>query len=1042
MIDKRYTITTDASSEVEELLARFERDRSQDVVDLSDYLLPDDDPAHSAVVTELCRIDMERAFEEGKNSQASIYTESFPEVFCDETHRTQLVFEEYRLRRRAGEDIDPMEIAGRYGIDGSRWPKLKLGSGESGRAMSTTRRFRKEDLAVQSVKYPRTGDIFAGYPLGERLGEGAFSRVFLARQPDLASRPVVLKVTPMATDESDRLARLQHTHIIPVYSVHREGDLSCICMPFLGATTLADLSQLSERWASLDGPAIELVSTIVDRRRSTISMVQGNPSPASAVDESGEPDETETSHEGVGLEQYAKLGYVDALLRIVTGAAEGLAHAHQRGIIHRDLKPANILVGDDGNALLLDFNLATASYEPKTKIVGGTLPYMSPQQLAALENGHPPDARDDVFSMGVILYELLTGHLPFDCPRAGEEFELSRVIADRRRSPREVHSRNKHVSVGLSDIISRCVAPDREDRYGDATELLEDLNCHRQNLPLLHAPNRSIRERLTKWSARHPSITSASFAGSLAALLLVACVFLIYQRGQKIARFDAKFQWQDFQNEATVAITALSSPGRESELLLDGVGHARQLVNHWIDPATLDWNSEALANHLEHESRVQLSQQVSRLAYLMADAETDIGIRSGAKSRVSHRESALKWNRVAAAFDSRMSHMLNEQDLRIRQLFEGGPSDLSITEIKPNSSDLRLLAASRSTDAATLRELANAQLSNEPTNVALWFYRAIANARLGDWNSAVASMDACNSLQPRSLTILFNRGLFHLSAGDARAAIGDFTECVAIKPDMLTARFNRAVAAEQMGQYQLALDDLNAVLESDRATTRMVLMRRRIHQTLGNDVAAQADLLTAMSIPPRDANDWVARGVARLDKEPKRAIEDFLSALKIDPSHFDALQNVAHVYAERLNEPRQALPYLDRLVSAWPSKASPVSSRGIIHARLAALDSAIADAKAAEALEPGPREQLQIAGIYAISQAGINNTENVLPRDEANTLAIRWLGRALRNDPSLAKIASVDVDLASLRRETVFRRLVGSAMTLQSSDKEQVRDPR
>ncbi len=272
MIENRYSITADCTHEVELLLTRFERDRDRGPVDLADYAPPGHDPAYSAVVTELSRIDMEHGFNEGKPPDASRYVESFPDVFRDSHLRTQLVFEEYRLRRRGGEDVTGVEVAGKHDVDGSCWPKLKLGSDDRSDRQSASRSFSKRDLAVAPVHYPKVGETFAGYPLISRIGEGAFSRVFLARQPDLASRLVVLKVTALSTEESDRLATLQHSAIIPVYSVHREGELSCICMPFLGATTLADLSTRSERWASLDGPAKELISTILDRRSSTIGM--------------------------------------------------------------------------------------------------------------------------------------------------------------------------------------------------------------------------------------------------------------------------------------------------------------------------------------------------------------------------------------------------------------------------------------------------------------------------------------------------------------------------------------------------------------------------------------------------------------------------------------------------------------------------------------------------------------------------------------------------------------------------------------------------
>jgi serine/threonine protein kinase len=366
-------------------------------------------------------------------------------------------------------------------------------------------------------------------------------------------------------------------------------------MPFLGASTLADLSPLSERWASLNGPAEELVSTILAKRRSTIGIAAESCANVvlSASSDDGSIDRVTKPVEPFGLVQYSQLGYVDALLALVTGAVAGLAHAHQRGIIHRDLKPANILVSDDGNPVLLDFNLAVASHEAKTRIVGGTLPYMSPQQLASLETGEAATSSDDVFSIGVILYELLSGHLPFDCPKVGEGFTLQHVIASRRLAPPDIRLRNAHVSLGLADIVSKCVAPLRSERYQDATELLDDLNRHRQYRLLKWAPNRSIRERLAKWSTRHPRIASASTVASLAAMLLLLCSLMIYQRGQRIAKLGAQTKLQQFQSEVPTVITALSTPGRETEILSDGLAQASNLMSSWIDLPKQNWQVDS-----------------------------------------------------------------------------------------------------------------------------------------------------------------------------------------------------------------------------------------------------------------------------------------------------------------------------------------------------------------------------------------------------------------------------------------------------------------
>src|SRR5260221_1184798 len=111
-------------------------------------------------------------------------------------------------------------------------------------------------------------------------------------------------------------------------------------------------------------------------------------------------------------EMLAGMSYVEAILWIGARLADGLGHAHQRGILHRDLKPANILLTDEGQPMLLDFNLSEDTKRHPTASaaqVGGTLPYMAPEHLEAFQGGaRPVDARSDLYSLGIILYQLLT----------------------------------------------------------------------------------------------------------------------------------------------------------------------------------------------------------------------------------------------------------------------------------------------------------------------------------------------------------------------------------------------------------------------------------------------------------------------------------------------------------------------------------------------------------------------------------------------------------------------------------------------------------
>ena len=167
----------------------------------------------------------------------------------------------------------------------------------------------------------------------------------------------------------------------------------------------------------------------------------GSPSEAheDADAEATDPLEVSSAAETPQARRLRGLGYVPAVLWLVARVADGLAHAHERGILHRDLKPANILFADDGEPLLLDFNLAADTklrIHASAAMVGGTLPYMAPEQLAAFRDGRTAvDARSDLYSLGVILHELLTGQHPFPVHRGAMGDILPAMIADRSDPP-------------------------------------------------------------------------------------------------------------------------------------------------------------------------------------------------------------------------------------------------------------------------------------------------------------------------------------------------------------------------------------------------------------------------------------------------------------------------------------------------------------------------------------------------------------------------------------------------------------------------------
>jgi eukaryotic-like serine/threonine-protein kinase len=258
------------------------------------------------------------------------------------------------------------------------------------------------------------------YRLDAFVGEGGFGRVYRAFDTWL-ERPVAVKVPrvdrPVTGGEVDqcriearKVARLRHPNIVPVHDVGREGSNCFIVGEWIDGTNLA-------------------IRIKADR-----------------------PDYRESA-------------------RIVAEVADALAHAHQAGFVHRDIKPANILIDREGRAYLTDFGIAVVEEDLLRDVTtAGTLPYMAPEQLG--EGLGPVDHRADLYALGVVLYELLTGQRPF---RAATPIELRQRLV--REDPPPPRSIAPDVPEELERVCLRCLAKRPDDRYQRADDVGAELRA-------------------------------------------------------------------------------------------------------------------------------------------------------------------------------------------------------------------------------------------------------------------------------------------------------------------------------------------------------------------------------------------------------------------------------------------------------------------------------------------------------------------------------------------------------------------------------------
>ena len=274
------------------------------------------------------------------------------------------------------------------------------------------------------------------YRLLQQIGAGGMGEVYRARDERL-DRDVAIKILPVSNrndiparsrlfDEARAASQLNHAHICTIYEINEENGVTFIAMEYVAGRSL-----------------------------NAIIPPQGLPT-----------------------EQVICYG---------TQISDALAHAHQRHIVHRDLKPANVTVTPDGNAKVLDFGLATRLRTEeieevtrsqvnldKSEPIAGTLPYIVPEQLL----GKAADARSDIWSLGILLYEMACGRRPFS---GHSGFELTSAIL---RDPPP--SLPEHVPAGLAGVIRKCLMKDPAARYQNASEVrsaLETLDSTRVSSP-------------------------------------------------------------------------------------------------------------------------------------------------------------------------------------------------------------------------------------------------------------------------------------------------------------------------------------------------------------------------------------------------------------------------------------------------------------------------------------------------------------------------------------------------------------------------------
>jgi eukaryotic-like serine/threonine-protein kinase len=899
-------------------------------------------------------------------------------------------------------------------------------------------------LAEALADMPAAGSDLFGFKILADLGRGAFGRVYLAQQCDLASRFVALKVSTNLFGESQALAQLQHTNIVPIYSIHRAALYQAVCMPYFGSTTLSDLLKHWRQRESLPETGLELVHTLCSRKSSTREMYEQESTPACSNVAAPEPlakvapEMLPQLSKGQGtaiLDMLQGLSYVHAILWIAARLANGLAHAHERGILHRDLKPANVLLTDEGQPMLLDFSVAEDTKLRKVAAighVGGTLNYMAPEHLEAFQGAERlVDARSDLYSLGIILFEMLTRREPFPALSGTLHEVLPSLLEARKAAPPYLRCWNKSVSPAVESIVRHCLEPDPAKRYQSAHELHEDLDRQRVNLPLKYAPEPSLRERSRKWIRRHPRLTSVTSMIVLGLVLVSSAAGWTMVRGQRLAEFEAQESFNRFHEEAKSVQFLLNARSMDTDQLVEGLKQGQKALGTYAVLDNPEWAKQPAVRQLSAANQTKLRSELEDLLLLMSRATLLRAAARDASAKGELLECARSWNQLAATLSpypqvgKALLGQRAEIELGLGRITEARQLREQIKGAKLESPRDHYQAGSEAVALGRYQEalpLLQYAAEAEPQN---FWYRLILGLcydGLEQPREARGCYTTSIALWPEFPWTYFNRGLVYLRQYEYQKAIADFNRMIQLRPNFAEVYMNRAVAWEGLKNYQAAIADLTHALELGAPCTRIYFMRAHARTEAGDKEGAKQDMAEGLRREPSDEKSWVARGWARLASDLLGALKDFEKAGELNPRYLPAMQNQAYVLG-KLGRNQEAVAVLDREIEMYPDYVPARAGRGVMLARLHKRQAAHEDASEALRRDFGPATQYQVAGIFAL-------TSREEPNDRAQ--ALLYLAAALRKGFGFEMLEQ-DEDLDPIRDRPEFRQLVLATKTLQSA---------
>ncbi len=728
-----------------------------------------------------------------------------------------------------------------------------------------------------------TGKQFGPYRVVAPLGEGGMAAVYRAYQASM-DRYVALKVLPQyfARDpefvgrfaqEARVLAKLQHVHILPVHDFGEADNYTYIVMPFVQTGTLADL---------LDSEPLPM----------------------------------------------------DQIEKIVSQVGSALDYAHSEGVIHRDVKPSNILIDQLGNCLLTDFGIAKivegTSAFTQTGGILGTPAYMSPEQI----RGETLDGRSDIYSLGVVLYEMATGRPPFKAETPPAIFV--KHLHDPLPPP---HIHNSEIPQGVERVILKALCKEREDRFDTMAEMVHALSrgvadvlptalVRKEELELPAAPRRlpstemgvpatRVRKEKKERKALHLPKWAWGAAGGLLLLATVLALVLVFAP----------------RDDDDKELTRTSLPPTEEQEDLATRPAETEVASIGAEEGGEEGEGEGDEGEALYQEGLRLGEQGDWVGAL-----------------------ALLNEAIATGFER--GELYHDRGIACRQLEEDACS--SEQELESYSAAINLgldspgvyrdrgWAYANLGEAELAIEDFNRLIELEPDGPHNWTARGEQYLNLGEIDAGLADWARAVELEPDNPDLHSSLGWTYLGLGDPNLALDSFDRAIELAPNDPWSWRGRGQARQQMGDLEGALEDHNRAIELGPEDIYYFFDRGWVYWEMGETELAMADWDAAIEWEPENPDSWIERGWHLLELgETQRALDDFNQAIELDPESGSTYHSRASAYWE-MGDGESALADMSRAVELEPDDAWVWYQRGVLlrdmgdyHAALENMDRAV-----------------------------------------------------------------------------------------------------